>query len=67
MAILDRNANTALTVNFSAPTHLNSMQISLTVSASNRDIEPGNNASTALITVIGNKTPVMSPTYLLLL
>lgn len=68
LGILDRNANTSLTVNFSAPTHLNSMQVSPTVSASNRDTEPGNNASTALITVIGNTAPpVMSPVYLLLL
>jgi len=67
LAILDRNANTALIINFSAPTHLNSMQINPMVSASNRDIELSNNASTAQITIIGSKTPpVISSLYLLL-
>ncbi len=51
LAWLDRNANTSLTVNLTAPTSLNSLPLNPTVSASNRDIQSANNSRSSSVTV----------------
>ncbi len=55
LAWLDRASTTDLIVNLSAPTNLNSMQLSPTVSASNRDPQLGNNNPSDTI-VVNNLT-----------
>lgn len=52
IATLQRNADSSLVLDFTAPTSLNSMQLSPAVSASNRDIQPNNNSDTASIEII---------------
>lgn len=55
--ILDRNATTTLTLDFTAPTSLSSMELKPNVIASNRDIEMVNNESFATI-VVSSSFPV---------
>lgn len=51
LAILGRNASSRLSLNLTAPSNLNSMQLSPTVSVSNRDMNSANDSDSANITV----------------
>jgi len=52
IATLDRNADSTLQINLTAPSSLNSMVVTPTVSASNRDIQTGNDSDSATITIL---------------
>jgi len=62
--ILDRNASTALTLDFTAPSSPGTMQFDAEVSASNRDTNLPNNTDTSTVTITGtvNNIPAVTIT-----
>ena len=52
IATLDRNADSSIQINLTAPNSLNNMVLTPTVSASNRDIQSSNDSDTETITIL---------------